>query len=138
MRLAAKSVRAVVLATALTCIQAVASDLDADLESLEACVHESGASGHERDCIGILHEACDTARCFQREMALWRIILLEASASESHASNRRMQAGDWVTRVALLKAQCAKTSSIGEMTLRQAACERDAYAQAAMHALLDP
>ncbi|MEM7212238.1 MAG: hypothetical protein AAF479_10155 [Pseudomonadota bacterium] len=113
-----------------------AGDVAADIESLEACVLESGASGHERDCIGILHQICETPRCFQLEMALWRLILLEASPSEPPATNRRMQVGDWSDRVELFKQQCSNASNLPDLILRKAACERDAYAHAAMDALL--
>ncbi|MEL7470909.1 MAG: hypothetical protein AAFN27_20825 [Pseudomonadota bacterium] len=120
----------------MLCLPAWSADLDADIESLEACVLENGATGHEQDCIGILHDACAAPLCYKQEMALWRIILLNASSSNDASSNRKMLVGDWTNRVASLKQACLNGAASTASNLRDATCERDAYAQAAMEALL--
>lgn len=128
---------ATLLAVMLHATLAIGADLDADLDSLEACVLESGASGHERACIGILHAYCETALCFQREAALWRLVLLRNSVDESGAANRRMRDGDWVAQVRRLKQACEASLPDDQVTpVRTAACDRDAYALAAIHLLL--
>ncbi|MEL6999781.1 MAG: hypothetical protein AAFP68_16090 [Pseudomonadota bacterium] len=98
---------------------------------------ESGATGHEQDCVGILQDTCATPLCYLQEMALWRIILLNASSSDDASSNRKMPVGDWTDRVASLKQACMTGVASTDSNLRDAACERDAYAQAAIEALLD-
>ena len=112
-----------------------AADLEADVESLEACVLESGASGHEQDCIGILSEPCVTARCYIRETAIWRVILVQNGDDASAARNRRMQDGDWAAQVRNLKQACE--ASLATLTeIGRAACDRDAYAGTAIDLLL--
>ena len=98
---------------------------------------ESGASGHEESCIGILHAPCETALCFQREAALWRLVLLRNSIDESGAANRRMQDGDWVAEVRRLKQACEELLPDDPVIpARSAACDRDAHALAAIDLLL--
>lgn len=112
-----------------------AADLEADVESLEACVLESAASGHERECIGILSEPCVTARCYTREAAIWRVILVQNGEDESVARNRRMQDGDWAAQVRNLRQTCVD-SLPNRTEIGRAACDRDAYAGAAIDLLL--
>lgn len=128
---------ATMFAVALHTTLAIGADLDADLDSLEACVLESGASGHEEACIGILHAPCETALCFQRETALWRLVLLRNSVDESGVANRRMQDGDWVAKVRHLKQACEEALPVDPATpASSAACDRDAHALTAIDLLL--
>ncbi|MGD1923713.1 MAG: hypothetical protein ACFB03_05930 [Paracoccaceae bacterium] len=118
---------------------ASAADLEADLESLEACVLESGASGQEDDCIGILHEPCKTLRCYHQELALWRLILLDAAPNGEMIPNRRMQVGTWQDRVRIYQELCeARVPTNAELAInvQVAACARDAHAHAAINELL--
>lgn len=67
------------------------SDYLTEIESIAACVLESGAAGHGSDCVGLFREECDAGKphdptiCSAREITQWQQVLDEFQDSPEEA-----------------------------------------------------
>lgn len=109
---------------------------DADLESLEACVLETAAAGHEESCIGIFAGDCNSAAtssetCLQHEIQLWLKVLRANWSKSCPECSPRQRNQEMMLRMLNAKAECQRKGT--NITL----CRRDAIARAAIDALLD-